>query len=98
MATPKGVTGPVNVGNPTEFTILELAQLIIRMTGSKSKLVFMPLPQDDPQQRQPNIEKATQLLGWKPTVPLEQGLQSTIEYFDRHLKSSEYARPALPVS
>jgi UDP-glucuronate decarboxylase len=96
MATPKDVIGPVNVGNPTEFTILELAQLIIRMTGSNSKIVFMPLPQDDPQQRQPNIEKATQLLGWKPTIPLQQGLQSTIEYFDDRLKSSEYASPALP--
>ena len=85
MATPKNVTGPINIGNPTEFTILELAQMTIRMTGSKSNLVFMPLPQDDPQQRQPNIEKATQLLGWKPTVPLEQGLKRTIEYFDRYL-------------
>ena len=62
MATPILITGPVNLGNPTEFTILELAELTIRMTDSKSKLVFMPLPQDDPQQRQPNIEKASKLL------------------------------------
>jgi len=95
MATPKNVTGPINIGNPIEFTILELAQMTIRMTGSKSKLVFMPLPQDDPQQRQPNIEKAIQLLSWKPTVSLEQGLKRTIEYFDHYLartRASERAK------
>lgn len=94
MATPTDVTGPINIGNPSEFTILELAQTTIRMTGSKSKLVFMPLPKDDPQQRQPNIEKATQLLGWKPTVALEQGLKRTIEYFDNYLTRARVSEPA----
>ena len=94
MATPTDVTGPINIGNPTEFTILELAKTTIRMTGSKSKLVFMPLPQDDPQQRQPNIEKATQLLNWKPTVALEQGLKRTIEYFDSYLTRARASEPA----
>jgi UDP-glucuronate decarboxylase len=88
MATPTHVTGPINIGNPSEFTILELAQTVIRLTNSKSKLVFKPLPQDDPKQRKPNIEKAVDLLGWKPTVPLEQGLTKTIEYFERLLAKS----------
>jgi UDP-glucuronate decarboxylase len=94
MATSNDVTGPINIGNPIEFTILQLAQMTISMTGSKSKLVYMPLPQDDPQQRQPNIEKATQLLGWKPTVPLEQGLKRTIEYFDNYLTKSHASASA----
>ena len=94
MATPKSITGPINIGNPTEFTILELAQMTIAITGSKSKLVYMPLPQDDPKQRRPNIEKATRLLGWKPTVALEQGLKRTIDYFDRYLASAEANAPA----
>jgi UDP-glucuronate decarboxylase len=88
MATPTSVTGPINIGNPSEFTILELAETVIRLTRSKSKLVFMPLPQDDPKQRKPNIEKATELLGWNPTIPLEQGLVKTIEYFDRYLSKA----------
>jgi UDP-glucuronate decarboxylase len=96
MTTPKDITGPLNIGNPAEFTILSLAQMIIRMTGSKSKLAFMPLPQDDPQQRQPNIEKAAKLLGWKPTVSLELGLQRTIEYFGRFLANSGQRHPHLP--
>jgi len=94
MATPKSITGPINIGNPTEFTILELAQMTIAITGSKSKLVYMPLPQDDPKQRRPNIEKATRLLGWKPTVALEQGLKRTIDYFDHYLASAEANAPA----
>jgi len=75
------VTDPVNIGNPHEMTIEEMARLIIRMTGSKSQIVFKPLPTDDPQVRQPDITRARTLLGWEPKVPLEQGLTSTIDYF-----------------
>jgi len=85
MGTPSGVTGPVNLGNPTEFTIRELAELVIDLTGSSSSLIFRPLPQDDPQQRCPDIDKARELLGWKPTVALRDGLLKTIGYFDRLL-------------
>ncbi len=74
-------TGPVNIGNPGEFTIRQLAELIIKLTGSSSKLVFQPLPSDDPLQRKPVIDLAEKELEWKPTVPLEEGLQKTIEYF-----------------
>lgn len=72
---------PVNIGNPNEFTIKQLAELTIRLTGSSSKLIYEPLPEDDPMQRQPDITRAQQLLGWKPTVELEQGLARTIAYF-----------------
>lgn len=81
MNTGDEVTGPVNVGNPVEFTILQLAELVIRQTGSKSKIIFEPLPADDPMQRKPDIEKAKRLLNWEPRVPLEEGLKKTIEYF-----------------
>lgn len=82
MATDESVTGPVNIGNPNEFTILELAQKVIELTGSQSKLIFKPLPQDDPTQRQPDISKAKELLkGWEPSIQLEEGLLKTIEYF-----------------
>ena len=81
MNTEPGFTGPVNLGNPGEFTMLELAEKVIELTGSKSKLTFMPLPQDDPKQRQPNIELAKAKLGWEPKVHLENGLIKTIEYF-----------------
>ena len=80
MAT-KNFTGPVNIGNPREFTILELAKIIIEMTGSKSKIIFKPLPQDDPSQRQPDISLARKQLKWSPKIPLEEGLQKTIDYF-----------------
>jgi len=73
--------GPVNIGNPNEFTIAELAKMIIHLTGTKSKLVYLPLPADDPTQRQPNIDLARKELGWEPKIPLEEGLKSTIEYF-----------------
>jgi UDP-glucuronate decarboxylase len=82
MATPRGVTGPINIGNPIEFTILELAKKVITLTNSKAKLVFKPLPQDDPKQRQPNIEKANEHLSWKPNISLENGLVKTISYFE----------------
>jgi UDP-glucuronate decarboxylase len=78
--------GPVNLGNPGEFTIRELAEMTIEMTGSKSKLVFQPLPADDPKQRQPDIGLAKETLGWEPRVPLREGLGRTIEYFDRLLR------------
>lgn len=81
MQTGDDFTGPVNIGNPTEFTILELAQLVIKLTGSKSKLVFMPLPSDDPKQRKPDISLANEKLGWSPKVALEDGLAKTIDYF-----------------
>ncbi len=81
MAT-ENFTGPVNLGNPGEFTMLELAEMIIRMTGSKSKITFMPLPSDDPKQRKPDISLAKKMLnGWEPKVKLEEGLKPTIEYF-----------------
>jgi UDP-glucuronate decarboxylase len=82
MASADEVTGPVNLGNPGEFSILELAEKVLALTGSKSELVFRPLPQDDPKQRRPDIARAQALLGWEPTVPLEQGLERTIAYFD----------------
>ena len=85
MESPADLTGPVNLGNPNELTIRELAETIIEMTGSKSELVFLPLPADDPKRRQPNIDKAIEKLGWKPNVPLRQGLEKTIEYFDQLL-------------
>lgn len=80
-------TGPVNVGNPGEFTILQLAQKIIELTGSSSQLVYMPLPQDDPIQRQPDISLAKEKLNWEPKVPLEEGLVKTIAYFKNLLNS-----------
>ena len=80
------ITGPVNIGNPGEFTIKELAEKVIEMTGSKSKLIYLPLPSDDPMQRKPNIEKAKKLLDWEPKIALEDGLKKTIEYFDGELK------------
>lgn len=81
MATGPEVTGPINLGNPVEFTMIELAEAVLRLTGSSSKLVFQPLPSDDPKQRQPDITKAKQALGWEPKVKLEDGLKETIAYF-----------------
>ena len=85
MESPQGVTGPINMGNPKEFTMLELAETVIRLTQSSSKLVFEPLPQDDPRQRQPDISLARSQLGWEPKVSLEDGLRETIAYFKRAL-------------
>lgn len=85
MATPNEVTGPINIGNPGEFTIRELADMVIRLTNSKSRLIEMPLPADDPRQRRPDITKAKKILNWEPVTPLEDGLKKTIEYFDRLL-------------
>jgi UDP-glucuronate decarboxylase len=82
MATGDDVTGPVNIGNPSEFTILQLAELVIDLTGSRSKLVSLPLPSDDPRQRQPDISLAkSKLGGWEPAIPLRDGLERTIAYF-----------------
>lgn len=81
MNSRDGFTGPVNIGNPVEFTMLELAELILKQTGSASKLIFKPLPQDDPMQRQPVIDMAKKELGWEPKVSLEEGLVKTIHYF-----------------
>ena len=83
MKTPEGFPGPVNIGNPGEFTMLELAEKVIQLTGSSSKLVFKPLPQDDPRQRRPDISLAQKELGWNPTIRLEDGLKQTIEYFKK---------------
>lgn len=81
MATGDDITGPINVGNPGEFTIMELAKTILRLTNSNSKIVYEPLPEDDPLQRQPDITLAKNVLGWEPKVSLEEGLKPTIEYF-----------------
>jgi len=81
MASPEDFVGPVNLGNPGEFTIIELAEAVLNLTRSKSKIRFMPLPVDDPRQRQPNISLAGEKLGWRPKVPLEVGLVDTIAYF-----------------
>ena len=85
MGASDDFTGPVNIGNPKEFSILELAEKVIALTGSRSKIVHRPLPEDDPLQRRPNITLAKQQLGWEPTVQLEEGLRHTIEYFKKNL-------------
>jgi UDP-glucuronate decarboxylase len=81
MASPESFTGPVNIGNPNEFTILQLAEQVIALTNSKSKIIRMPLPSDDPMQRQPNIELAKKMLDWEPKIQLKEGLVKTIDYF-----------------
>jgi len=83
MATADDFVGPINIGNPNEFTILELAQKVMELTGSKSEIVFKPLPSDDPMQRQPDISVAGKKLGWRPAVPLEEGLRKAIAYFKK---------------
>ncbi|KQU33203.1 NAD-dependent dehydratase [Methylobacterium sp. Leaf94] len=85
MATGPAVTGPINLGNPGEFSIRALAELVIALTGSRSRIVARPLPADDPRQRRPDIAQAKALLDWEPTVSLREGLMHTIGYFDRHL-------------
>lgn len=86
MATPADATGPVNFGNPTEFSILQLAETVIRLVGTKSRIVYIPLPQDDPRQRKPEISLAEKMLGWRPKVSLEDGLKETIAYFRNLLR------------
>ncbi|WP_034997998.1 UDP-glucuronic acid decarboxylase family protein [Beijerinckia mobilis] len=94
MNTPPQITGPINIGNPNEFTIRRLAETIIAMTGSKSRIVEKPLPSDDPRQRQPDITLAKELLGWRPAIELEEGLMHTIAYFDTLL--SEEGKSIIP--
>jgi UDP-glucuronate decarboxylase len=85
MDSPADFTGPVNIGNPGEFTMLELAEKVLKLVGGKSKLVFLPLPEDDPKQRQPDITLAKSKLDWEPKVGLEDGLKETIAYFRKLL-------------
>ena len=87
MDSDKTITGPMNIGNPNEFTMLELAELVLRLTSSQSKIIFKPLPEDDPRQRQPNISLAKNKLDWEPKIKLEDGLKETIKYFREVLKS-----------
>src|SRR5271155_4870767 len=89
MATPDSVTGPINIGNPHEFSMLELASIVIELTGSRSRIVHRSLPADDPKQRRPDISKANDLLSWSPAIPLRAGLKRTIEYFDQMLKRQD---------
>ncbi len=88
MNTDRHVTGPINLGNPKEFTVLELAEMVIELTGSRSELKFMPLPSDDPVQRQPDISLASKELEWEPNIELREGLVKTIEYFERFIQSN----------
>lgn len=91
MATPADVNGPVNIGNPVEFTIRELAEIVVELTGSKSNIVYMPLPSDDPKQRQPDITRAKEQLGWEPKIALRHGLTKTVAYFDELLRNGAQA-------
>ena len=88
MTTEKGVTGPMNLGNPIEYTILEIAEIVIDQIGSKSKIIFEPLPEDDPKQRQPDISLAKSELNWEPKTQLKEGLDKTIQYFDQTLSNN----------
>jgi len=94
MDTPGEVTGPINLGNPGEFTILELAEKVIALTGSRSRIVFKPLPEDDPRQRRPDISLAREQLGWEPRVSLDEGLEKTVAYFEELLSSGAIRHPA----
>ena len=95
MDTPNEITGPVNLGNPAELSILEIAQTVLDLTGSRSRIVHRPLPQDDPKQRRPDISEADRVLGWRPTVPLREGLSRTIAYFEEMLADEELKRAVL---
>lgn len=94
MNNDAGPAGPINIGNPNEFTMRQLAEEVIRLTGSSSRLVFRPLPSDDPKQRQPDISLAKDRLGWQPTIQLEHGLQKTIEYFRGVVEGRSAPTPA----
>ena len=91
MATADEVTGPINLGNPAEFSMRDLAAIVIELTGSKSKIVYHPLPPDDPRQRQPDIGLAREVLNWTPVTPLEEGLRKTVAYFDELLSEPRSA-------
>ncbi len=86
MATPHDVTGPINLGNPHEFTMTELAEQVIAMVGRDVGVEYFPLPSDDPTQRQPTIDQARDVLGWRPAIELPEGLSRTVEYFREHLQ------------
>jgi len=92
MGTSDDITGPINLGNPGEFTIRQLAEVVIELTGSRSRIVQRPLPPDDPKQRRPDITKARELLGWQPTIELKAGITKTIAYFDELLKDPKLGR------
>jgi UDP-glucuronate decarboxylase len=94
MATGDSVTGPINIGNPTEFSILQLASMVVEMVGTRSKIVHLPLPENDPRQRRPDISRAKKLLDWEPHTPLKEGLRRTIAYFEK-LLSDDKIRAAL---
>jgi len=95
MDTPETVTGPINIGNPDEFSMLQLASLVIEMTGSRSRIVHRPKPEDDPRQRRPDISQARTVLNWQPKTPLKEGLKRTINYFDQLLSDQGVrAQPA----
>ena len=94
QASPADVVGPINLGNPTEFSMIELATMVIELTGSRSALVHRPLPQDDPRQRRPDISQAKDVLGWAPRTPLEEGLKRTIRYFDELLSEDRMGMAA----
>ena len=96
METPDDVTGPVNLGNPVEFTIRQLADMVIALTGASSKIVFRALPEDDPKQRCPDIGLAQKILAWEPRVQLEEGLLKTIAYFEQLLSSDQTGEGADP--
>jgi UDP-glucuronate decarboxylase len=99
MGSDDSVTGPINIGNPVEFTIRELAELVIELTGTRSRIVHRPMPQDDPRQRRPDISKANDVLDWSPRTPLRQGLEHTIRYFEELLRDqSLHARLTAPVA
>src|SRR5262252_2377738 len=98
MNSPDEITGPINIGNPREFTILELANRVIELTGSRSKLVFNPLPADDPRQRRPDITLAQELLGWAPRIELREGLENTVHYFKAQLFGSMVQPGKIPVA
>ena len=89
METADDVTGPINLGNPNEFTIRQLAERIIALSGSRSKLEYRPLPADDPKQRQPDISRARSALGWAPKVQLDEGLKKTVAYFEHMLTAAQ---------
>ncbi len=87
MNAPDNVTGPINLGNPEEFTVRDFAELVIRLTNSRSQIVYLPLPTDDPRQRRPDIGRAAEILDWRPTISVEAGVLRTIGYFDTLLRT-----------
>ena len=97
MDTGPEVIGPIDLGNPTEYTIRQLSELILELTGSRSEIVHRPLPQDDPQKRRPDISEAEKVLGWRPAISLGDGLTKTIPYFEQLVAQTEYNRCDLAV-